>query len=55
MELTTEHIEAIKKAVLEVDYGKVILYITATAKTLDIEIYKNIRVYKEPTGSREAD
>jgi hypothetical protein len=48
MELTSTHLEAIKKAARDVEYGKVIINISASAKTLDLIIENRVRIEKEP-------
>jgi hypothetical protein len=48
MELTSAHLEAIKKAARTVDYGSVTINISASAKTLDLTIENRVRIEKEP-------
>jgi hypothetical protein len=49
MELTDEHLEAIRKTVREVDYGSVTINISAKSNALDLSIQKRVR-YGEDTG-----
>jgi hypothetical protein len=57
MFLTDAHIEAIKDAVLNIDFGKIIIHIDASARYLDITLEKRIRLPNEivkpaPTACR---
>ena len=47
MELTDEHMEAIKEAAREVDYGKVVIHVSATDNSLTIEIIKKVSLEKK--------
>jgi hypothetical protein len=54
MELTGAHLEAIKEAARAVEYGSVIINISASAKTLDLIVKNRVRIEKEPEA-RGAD
>jgi hypothetical protein len=43
MELTDEHLKAIREAARTVDYGSVTLNISATSNKLDLSVLKRIR------------
>jgi hypothetical protein len=47
MELTEKHIEKIKEAAKEIDYGSVTIKIRATSDVLDIDVTKCLRMEKE--------
>ena len=48
MELTSTHLEAIKRAARTVEYGSVTINISASAKTLDLTIENRVKIEKEP-------
>jgi len=48
MELTDKHLEMIRKAVREVDYGSVTINISAGSNKLDLSIQKRVRYEDEP-------
>jgi hypothetical protein len=48
MELTSAHLEAIKKAARAVEYGSVTINIAASARTLDLVIENRVKIEKEP-------
>jgi hypothetical protein len=48
MELTSTHIEAIKKAARTVEYGSVTINISASARTLDLIVENRVKIEKEP-------
>jgi len=52
MVLTDKHLERIKKAVGEVDYGSVIINISAGSNKLDLTIQKRVR-YEDETDEPE--
>jgi hypothetical protein len=54
MELTSTHLEVIKKAVQAVEYGSVTINIAASAKTLDLEVKHHIKIEKEPDTQKDA-
>ena len=47
MELTNEHLEAIREAAMTIEYGSVTVHISATSKHLDLEVKKRIRIESE--------
>jgi hypothetical protein len=48
MELTSAHLEAIKKAARTVEYGSVTIHISASARTLDMIVENRVKIEKEP-------
>jgi hypothetical protein len=52
MELTSAHIEAIKNAARNVDYGSVTIHIAASARTLDLIVENRVKIDKEPDTSK---
>jgi hypothetical protein len=48
MELTNAHIEAIKKAARNIEYGSVTIHIAASARTLDLTVENRVKIEKEP-------
>jgi hypothetical protein len=48
MELTSLHLEAIKKAARNVEYGSVTINISASARTLDLIVENRVKIEKEP-------
>ena len=50
MELTDQHLETIREVARNVDHGKVIIHIAATANKLGVSYENNIRLEKEPTS-----
>jgi hypothetical protein len=48
MELTSTHLEAIKKEAQGVEYGSITINISASAKTLDLVVEKRVKIEKEP-------
>ena len=46
MELTEEHIEAIKEVVRSVDYGSVTINISATSDLLELNVQRRIKLKK---------
>jgi hypothetical protein len=49
MELTNEHLEAIREAAKTVEYGSVTIHISATSNHLDWEVQRRVRIYNEQT------
>jgi len=47
MKLTSVQIEAIREAARTVEYGSVTIHVSATAKHIDLEIKKRVRVEAE--------
>jgi hypothetical protein len=47
MELTSTHLEAIRKAARDVEYGSITINISASAKTLDLVVEKRVKIEKE--------
>jgi hypothetical protein len=52
MELTSVHIEEIKKAARIVDYGSVTIHISNSARTLDLTIENRVKLEKEPCAPK---
>jgi hypothetical protein len=52
MELTSTHLEAIKKAAQTVEYGSVTINISASARTLDLTIEHRVKIEKEPDAPK---
>ncbi|MDR1353420.1 MAG: hypothetical protein LBK05_09080 [Treponema sp.] len=52
MELTSKHLEEIRKAARTVEYGSVTINISASARTLDLTIEHRIKLEKEPETSK---
>jgi hypothetical protein len=48
MELTSAHLEAIRKAARTVEYGSVTINISASSRTLDLTIENRVKIEKEP-------
>jgi hypothetical protein len=48
MELTNEHLEAIKEAARTVKYGSVTIHISATSNHLDLEVQRRVRIESGP-------
>ena len=48
MELTDRDLEVIREAVLTVEYGKVTINISASAKTIDLIVENRVKIDKEP-------
>ncbi|MDR0583621.1 MAG: hypothetical protein LBG57_04640 [Treponema sp.] len=48
MELTSAHLEAIKRAARAVEYGSVTINISASSRTLDLTIENRVKIDKEP-------
>jgi hypothetical protein len=48
MELTSKHLEAIRKAAQSVEYGSVTINISASSRTLDLTIEHRVKIEKEP-------
>jgi hypothetical protein len=53
MELTSAHLEAIKKAAQAVEYGKVTINISASAKTIDLIVENRVKIEKEPDKAQK--
>jgi hypothetical protein len=53
MELTSTHLEEIKKAARSVEYGSVKINISASSKTLDLVVEKRIKIEKEPEAPKD--
>jgi hypothetical protein len=49
MELTNEHLEAIREAAKTVEYGSVTIHISATSNHLDLEVQRRVRIDNEQT------
>ena len=47
MELTNAQLELIREAARTVEYGSVIIHISATSKHLDLEIQRRVRIENE--------
>jgi hypothetical protein len=47
MELTNAQLERIREAAKTVEYGSVTIHISATAKHLDLEIHRRVRIENE--------
>jgi hypothetical protein len=47
MELTSVHLEAIKKAARDIEYGSVTINIAASARTLDLIVENRVKIEKE--------
>jgi hypothetical protein len=52
MELTSAHLEAIKKAARTVEYGSVTINISASARTLDLVVENRLKIEKEPDAPK---
>jgi hypothetical protein len=48
MELTSAHLEAIKMAARNVEYGSVTINISASSRTLDLVVENRVKIEKEP-------
>jgi hypothetical protein len=55
MELTSAHLEAIRKAARTVEYGSVTINISASARTLDLTIENRIKIEKEPDARKATE
>jgi hypothetical protein len=47
MKLTSAQIEAIREAARTVEYGSVTIHVSATAKHIDLEIRRKVRIESE--------
>jgi hypothetical protein len=47
MDLTSAHLEAIRKAAQAVEYGRVTIHISASSRTLDLTIENRVKIEKE--------
>ena len=47
MELTNAQLKVIKEAAKTVEYGSVTIHVSATAKHLDLEIHRRVRIENE--------
>ena len=47
MELTNAQLEVIREAAKTVEYGSVTIHVTATAKHIDLEINRRVRIESE--------
>jgi hypothetical protein len=52
MELTKEHLEAIKEAAKTVEYGSITIHISATSNHLDLEVQRRVRIDNEQTRKK---
>jgi hypothetical protein len=55
MELTSTHLEAIKKAAQTVEYGSVTINISASARTLDLIVENRVKIMKEPDTPKASE
>jgi hypothetical protein len=53
MELTSTHLEAIKRAARAIEYGSITINISASARMLDLVVEKHVKIEKEP-GSKKS-
>jgi hypothetical protein len=48
MELTSTHLEEIRKAAQAIDYGSVTINISVSSRTLDLIVENRVKIEKEP-------